>query len=91
MNAFLGLWRGKQISEEVFAKCIESLNHLGVELDMHPAGVPAMVLARKHNLNFYDAMYLELAKRLSAPLATLDKALIRAAKAEGVVLVYQKK
>ena len=38
------------------------------------------------NPGFYDALYLELAKRESAELATLDGALGRASVAEGVSL-----
>jgi predicted nucleic acid-binding protein len=40
-----------------------------------------------HRLTFYDAAYLELALRLSAPLATLDRALARAARAAAVPLL----
>ncbi|MEL6736626.1 MAG: type II toxin-antitoxin system VapC family toxin, partial [Pseudomonadota bacterium] len=41
-------------------------------------------LAERHRLSVYDACYLELAKRKSLPLATLDKNLIRAAHEAGV-------
>jgi predicted nucleic acid-binding protein len=44
-------------------------------------------LARRHRLSSYDAAYLELAVRLALPLATLDRALIRAAAAEGVAVL----
>ena len=44
-------------------------------------------LARRHQLSFYDAAYLELAQRESLALATLDHALVRAAAAEGVSLI----
>lgn len=44
--------------------------------------------AIKHNLTIYDAAYLELAHRLRLPLATLDKALIRAAQAESIPLFW---
>ena len=44
-------------------------------------------LAERHNLTLYDAAYLELAKRRSLPLATLDRDLRRAADAEGVPLL----
>ena len=47
----------------------------------------AFTLAERHGLSFYDAIYLELAKRHTAPLATLDKALPRAAAYEGLHLV----
>ena len=46
-----------------------------------------MSLARRHNLSFYDAAYLELAQRENIPLATLDQALARAAATEGVPLI----
>lgn len=44
-------------------------------------------LAEKYRLTSYDASYLELAMRASVPLATLDKALRRAAKDAGVALL----
>jgi predicted nucleic acid-binding protein len=40
-----------------------------------------------HRLTAYDAAYLDLAKRLGLPLATLDADLIRAAAAEAVVIL----
>jgi predicted nucleic acid-binding protein len=42
------------------------------------------MLATIHQLTAYDADYLDLARRLSLPLATLDTALKAAAIAEGV-------
>lgn len=41
-------------------------------------------LATKHDLTVYDAAYLELSLRRALPLATLDAALARAARAENV-------
>ena len=41
-------------------------------------------LAREYGLTACDAAYLELAMRLGAPLATLDKQLVAAAKKAGV-------
>lgn len=43
-----------------------------------------MDLAFSHGLSFYDASYLELAKRRNIPLATLDARLHDAAKEENV-------
>jgi predicted nucleic acid-binding protein len=51
------------------------------------AVLPFFDLARRHNLTFYDAAYLELALREDIALATLDHALVRAATAEGVLLI----
>lgn len=56
----------------------------------HPDDVnePSLLyLARTHRLTLYDAAYLELAVRMGRPLATSDRALIAAAKAEGVALI----
>jgi predicted nucleic acid-binding protein len=41
-------------------------------------------LARRYKLSSYDAAYLELAMREGLPLATLDAALLKAAKRAGV-------
>ena len=46
-------------------------------------------LADFHRLTVYDATYLELALRLSLPLATLDDDLRSAAQREGVPLLGQ--
>jgi predicted nucleic acid-binding protein len=45
------------------------------------------VIAERHGLTVYDAAYLELSIRLSLPLATLDKALARAARAEDIEVI----
>jgi predicted nucleic acid-binding protein len=47
-------------------------------------------LARRHRLSFYDAAYLELAQSENIALATLDRDLVHAARAEGVDLVAGK-
>jgi predicted nucleic acid-binding protein len=46
-----------------------------------------IVLADAHRLTVYDATYLELALRLSLPLATLDEDLRSAAQREGISLL----
>lgn len=47
----------------------------------------AFILARAYGLSFYDVIYLELARRHNAMLATLDGRLTRAANEEGLFLV----
>jgi predicted nucleic acid-binding protein len=47
----------------------------------------SIFLAREHSLTVYDAAYLELALRRRADLATVDKALARAAKSAGVRVI----
>lgn len=52
------------------------------------AGVAdALDLADRHRLTVYDALYLQLAADVDAELATLDRDLARAARAEGVSVV----
>jgi predicted nucleic acid-binding protein len=59
---------------------------LDPETDRHAWGATAR-LATRHGLTLYDAAYLELARRLDLPLATLDEDLRDAALAEGVPLL----
>jgi predicted nucleic acid-binding protein len=50
----------------------------------HQAFSRTLSLCRAYKLSSYDAAYLELAIRKSLPIATLDKALKKAAKLAGV-------
>ena len=49
-----------------------------------PRATLEIELPRRHKLSIYDAAYLAQAKALSFPLATLDSALVRAARSERV-------
>jgi len=67
----------------------ETLQALPIEIEeysLEQCSSSISDLARTHNLSAYDASYLDLAQRRSLPLATLDKRLIAAAKACGVLL-----
>ena len=64
---------------------LKAINVLRIDTDQNPDFDAAMELALTHNLSFYDALYLELAKWRNAPLATLDNALARAATNEGLL------
>ena len=77
--------RGRLSSGEVKER-LDALKGLPIGTDEEPDLQSAFDLARAHELSFYDALYLELAKREGAELATLDGALGRAAVAEGVPL-----
>ena len=63
---------------------LDALNGLPIRTDEEPDFREALGLAKRHGLSFYDALYLELAERRRAELATLDRALGRVAAAEGV-------
>lgn len=60
---------------------------LPIDVDAEPTSLAGVLkCAQRHGLTAYDAAYLELSVRLDGALATLDKALTRAAKAEGLVV-----
>jgi predicted nucleic acid-binding protein len=63
------------------------LARLRIVLDRDPDGEMVLALARTHRLTVYDAAYLELALRMDAALATLDRKLAAAARAAGVMVV----
>ena len=74
---------GAPLRDPLISYAIENLPLRIVPL---PGDDAVMSLARERNLTVYDAAYLELAKREGLPLATLDRALEKAALAEGVAL-----
>ena len=79
--------RRGRLDHEKMTRALALLSELPIRLDHTPDSPSVLQLARRHRLTVYDAAYLELAQREVAPLATLDDALTRAAKAEGVPLV----
>ncbi len=83
-NTLLVAERSGRLSAEGVQERLDALMGLPIQTDQVPNFQSAFELARVHNLSFYDALYLELAKRESAELATLDRALSRAAVAERV-------
>lgn len=66
---------------------LQDLSLLPIRVHSETDEVAALALARKHQLTVYDAVYLNLAMRISAPLATLDRSLARAAQVEGLQVI----
>ncbi len=60
---------------------------LPIRTDSEPDLGAVLTLARRRRLPIYDALYLELALRADAPLATVDRALVSAAMAEECPLI----
>jgi len=94
MNGLLIGERRKRITQAISQTFLRDLEKLTVHLDtgvtVNPF-IPAVEsLARQYDLTAYDATYLELSIRLAVPLATVDKALLRAAPAAGVAVVTGK-
>jgi predicted nucleic acid-binding protein len=65
---------------------LDRLARLGVEIaDRGSSGLlEAVALADRHGLSVYDALYLQLALDVEGELATLDRDLATAARAEGL-------
>ena len=83
----LGAERRGRIGAGEIEERLRFLQELPIRTDAEPDFETAFALARTSYLSFYDALYLELARRCDVALATLDTALARAAVAEGLVLI----
>jgi predicted nucleic acid-binding protein len=79
--------RRGRIAETQTARFLGEVARLAVTVDQEPQERGLLALARRHRLTVYDAAYLELAIREGLPLATFDKALVQAARAEFVPLI----
>ena len=85
-NALLTAERRGRLDPDQIQGRLRYLNALPLKTDSEPDLEAAMALARHHRLTFYDALYLELAKRRNAHIATLDKNLAAAASHEDVLM-----
>ena len=88
-NVLIVAERRNRISRMEAAQFVGGLQQLRIEidgLDLLDGLTTIMDLARAHQLSVYDACYLELARRRSLPLATLDNRLRQAATAAHVPL-----
>ena len=88
-NLFLMAERRGRMSVEDMSLALESL--AAMPIDVRPAMTASATsglarLAREHHLGAYDAAYLDTAVRTGSGLATLDRALGRAAERAGVPL-----
>lgn len=85
-NTLLVNERRGRLTEADTAAFLGALSRLAISVDRTP-GEDVLALARRHRLTVYDAAYLELARRADLPLATIDRELAGAARAEGVALI----
>ena len=86
-NGLIIAERRGRLSATRINECLEAIKRLPIQTDSEAVLDTVVSLARMHNLSVYDAVYLELAKRRDAALASLDGALLRVAAEEGVELV----
>jgi predicted nucleic acid-binding protein len=81
-NAILVGERRKRLKQPEIQRFLDLVDGLSIGQDTQAVGENlsgVLPVARRCNLSAYDAAYLELAIRLAAPLATLDRRLRRAA------------
>jgi len=89
-NVLLVSIRRQRITAEQMAQFFTLLSRFDIRLAPPPAVSDLLrltALAQRHSLTTYDAAYLDLATRLSLPLATLDDALRKAALAQGLTVL----
>jgi predicted nucleic acid-binding protein len=89
-NALLMAQRRAPIKDHELARFVSALSALPIDVDpaASTSALPTVLaIARELGLTAYDAAYIELAKRLSLPLASLDAKLRQAcARADVAVL-----
>lgn len=77
--------RRGRLSSLQLADALSRMDKLPIAIDQSVPLMAIRYLAERHNLTVYDAAYLELALRLDGQLATFDRALAAAEKANGVL------
>jgi predicted nucleic acid-binding protein len=88
-NVLLVAERRKRLTTNQVSAIIRQLSRLPICVEpesMSSVFENIISLAKKHLLSCYDAAYLNLAIRLNLPLATLDTALLKAAKKCGIAV-----
>ena len=73
-SALLAAERRRRLRSDEIDDCLRHVRELPVRTDASSDIELAFALARVRRLSLYDALYLELAQRSDAPLATLDHA-----------------
>ena len=86
-NALVVAERRGRLTAQGLADRLRALRQLPVVTDAEPDLDAVVALARSHHISVYDAVYLELAQRRRAALATLDAGLAEAAAAAEVPVV----
>ena len=86
-NALVSAERRGRLTAQGVSDRLRTLEHLPVVTDAEPDLDAVVALARSHHISIYDAVYLELARRRRATLATMDAGLVRAATAADIPIV----
>jgi predicted nucleic acid-binding protein len=90
LNTVAVVVKRRRITVDRAKEFLEQLATFDIKIEQPPAvtDFPRLqALADLRQLTAYDVAYLDLAKRLSLPLATRDNDLVRAALAEGIQIL----
>jgi predicted nucleic acid-binding protein len=88
VSAVVNAERRKRMTGDRRRAVLANADGLPLRLDHEmPSVVELNELAAGHHLTPYDAVYFELARRRKLPLATLDAALVKAARAAKLPLI----
>ncbi len=90
VNGLLRGERRRRTDPSATSLFLERIADIDVDVDLQDAARVQqswLAIARRSRLSIYDAGYLELAQRLSIPIATLDTALAAAAHSAGVPVI----
>jgi predicted nucleic acid-binding protein len=86
-NFLVQAQRSGKLAAAVAQQALRYLQHLPITVDTSMHGqifTDVIGLAQRNGITSYDAAYIHLARTRGARLASLDKRLLAAAKAEGV-------
>lgn len=82
-NAFSAILKRKRMGLDSVSKGLSILNMIPIQ-QMDVSLVEALKLCDRHGIYAYDAYYLQLAKRSSTPLLTLDRRMMEVAQRENI-------
>lgn len=85
-NALRGIARGTGASAEMHAGWVSALRHLEFD-ERSTVPLLARILDLSPNANAYDAAYIALAERISAPLLTMDAKLAAIRRTDAHIIV----
>jgi predicted nucleic acid-binding protein len=83
-NGLLMAYRRNRMDKKTLYHAIHVLEEMPFEVIDMPNVTKTTMLAEKHQLTFYDAVYVQIAIQEAISLATLDKALGQAARLEKI-------
>lgn len=82
-NAFSAILKRKRMDFESASKGLTIFEMIPIQ-EMEVSLVDALALCNRHEIYAYDAYYLQLAKRSSLPLLTLDRRMMEVAQKENI-------